>query len=318
MSTNSEELFFSYADYSMWNQIEFVTLGEFIYLINGFDPLGIRLHDKNISANDQIGYEQIFKDFSERKLDNFKSSWKKIMRMGRELPVQSDTQTEVRYLKDKLPHYEAVFLIQWVQSKSVQISPSYCPVKKEERRNKKFIQDYVGRAALHLNEFIKLLVKYNPGKGEKYFLIRILDAIEVQSLRAIPLPFDYRVPFEKRNFKFQTQTLIDFATRMKWIVPSELVESNHATSGSKPYLEKEHDVHPKKLTSIYTILLSMAVAKYKYDPNKVRNSATGGNAGSIKADVESLASNLGLKDKFNIKEDTVKGLLDDAVELLLQ
>ncbi|MCL5271962.1 MAG: hypothetical protein M1486_01330 [Gammaproteobacteria bacterium] len=291
-------------DYSHWNYAVFVTLNEFIYLACGYEPLHVGAHGNaylNLSNNE-------FKDY-----------YKKVNRLGDELPVKTTPETIVKGFLTPEPKYEATFLLQWAKSKGIKINIKYNPIESDERKTKKFIQDYVGRLALFVNEFIKILAYCNPDKDEKYFKTRILEAIEVRSLSTIPLPFDGAVPFEQRNFKLHTQTLIDFAMKMKWLVPSELVELNNEPSEIKHSFEKEDDVHPKKLKSIYTVLLSMAVAKYKYEPNKVRNSATGGKAGSIKADVESLASNLGLENiKFNIKEDTVKDLLDEAVEALLQ
>lgn len=292
------------ADYSYWNYVVFVTLNEFIYLAYGYEPLHVGTH-----GNAYLNLSN----------DEFKDYYKKVNRLGDELPIKSTPETIVKGFLTPEPKYEATFLFLWAMSKGIKINIKYKPTESEDRKTKKFIQDYVGRLALFIDEFIKILACCNPGKDEKYFKTRILEAIEVRSLNPIPLQYDGSVPFEQRKFKFHTQTLIDFAMKMKWLIPSELVELNNEPSEIKHSFEKENDVHPKKLKSIYTILLAMAVAKYKYEPNKIRNSATGGKAGSIKADVESLASNLRLEDiKFNIKEDTVKDLLDEAVEALLQ
>lgn len=73
------------------------------------------------------------------------------------------------------------------------------------------------------------------------------------------------------------------------------------------------------LILLIPLILSMAVAKYEYKPEKTRNSATGANVGSIKADVQALAKNLGRENlNFDIDEETVKCLLDQAVDALLK
>lgn len=208
------------ADYAYWNQVVFVTLNEFIYLAAGYEPLHAGAHGTaylNLSNNE------------------LKEFYRKIKRLGEELPVKSTAETEVKDYLTPEPKYEAVFLIKWIQLKNITINPNYCPVETEERRNKKFIQDYVGRSALFCDEFIKILVAYNPGKDEQYFKIRLLDAIELQELIPIPLPFNYTVPFEQRNFKFKIQTLIEYAQQMKWNFPDELkseVDTNIRTEAN--------------------------------------------------------------------------------------
>lgn len=214
------EIFFSYADYSgTWNQIEFVTLDEFIYLIHGFDPLGQRLHDLLILQHHMMGYEEHYLDFNLDKIEKFKSSWKIITRLGCELPKKPTAQIDVQYLHDDLPHYNASFLIEWARSKNISVNEAYTPPPKHADKK---------------------------------------------------------------------ETTADI-------------------------------LYPKKLKSLYTILLAVAVIKYGYDPKKDRNQATGGKAGSIKADIQALGEALGRSDlNLNIKEDTVKNLLEDAAKALLQ
>ena len=194
------------ADYSHWNHVVFVTLNEFIYLAGGYEPLHVGAHGNaylNLSNSE------------------FKSYYEKVKRLGDELPIKSTPETVVKGFLASEPKYEATFLLQWAKSKKKEINTKYNPIESEERKAKKLIQDYVGRLALFRDEFIKILVLYNPGKDEKYFKTRILEAIEVNSLNIIPLPYDGRVPLEQRNVKFQTQILIDFAARMKWNLPEE-------------------------------------------------------------------------------------------------
>lgn len=209
--------FFKNADYKMWNHEIFVSLEEFIHLIEGFEPLAGGVQNKVIPN----GATWPDWDLDAERLLEFKSTFKKICRMGYELPKATTNETDVRFLKPDVPHYESVFLINWAKSRGIQIHPSYCPVEAKERSNKQFMKDYEGRLALSRDEFIKILVHYNPGKDEKYFKTNILDAIEVKVLSTILLPYDGRVPFEQRNFKFKSQSLIEYAVRMKWNFPEE-------------------------------------------------------------------------------------------------
>lgn len=237
MSTAAEALFFSCADYATWNQLAFITLEEFIYLINGHDPLGTRLHDKKISANDLVGYEQVFIDFSESKLDEFNYSWKKITLLGRELPVQSDAQTEVRYLKDKLPRYEAVFLLQWAKSKNIKIHQSYNPVETQERKNRQFIRNFIGRQVISRNEIVQVLVKYNPDLDEKYFHEMLFDAVKAQN----PLEIIYKARNVYKddpstfNYDFTKESLIEYAVQMKWNLPEEFHNNTEAKQNIRSY-----------------------------------------------------------------------------------
>lgn len=193
-------------DYAYWNYVVFVTLNEFIYLGAGYEPLHVGAYGNaylNLSNNE-------FKDY-----------YKKIKRLGDELPAKSTSETLVKDFLTPEPKYEATYLLKWVRSKGIQINLKYMPIESEERKRQSFIQDYVGRLALYRDEFIKILAHYNPSKDEEYFKIRILDAIQLNQLKSIPIPFDGSVPFEHRNFKFQIQTLIDFAVRMQWNLPEE-------------------------------------------------------------------------------------------------
>ena len=218
--SDDDQLFFSYANYTdMWNKAKLVTLGEFIYLIHGFDPLGRRLHDLVIRQEHMIGHEEYFFDFNLDRLEKFQSSWKMITRLGCELPKKPTAQIDVQYLRDNLPHYEASFLVEWAESKNIKVNEAYTP----------------------------------PPKS-----------------------------------KHKEETADD-------------------------------TINPKKLKSLYTILLATAVIKYGYDPKNDRNQATGGKAGSIKADVQALEGALGRSGlNLDIKEDTVKKLLDEAVEAILK
>jgi hypothetical protein len=213
------KIFFPYPDYSgTWNQIKFVTLNEFIYLIHGIDPLEQQLQNLVILPHHMMGYEEVYIDFNLDKLEIFQSSWKMITRLGCELPKKPTAQIDVQYLRDNLPHYEASFLTEWAASKNIKVNEAYIP----------------------------------PPKS-----------------------------------KDKEETTDD-------------------------------TIHPKKLKSLYTILLATAVIKYSYDPKSDRNQATGGKAGSIKADVQALEGALGRSGlNLDIKEDTVKKLLDEAVDALL-
>lgn len=60
-------------------------------------------------------------------------------------------------------------------------------------------------------------------------------------------------------------------------------------------------------SSLYKMVLGMATSKYGYKPEENRNSATGGNNNSIKADLE--------KKGLNLDEDTIRGHLQKAYEV---
>lgn len=140
----------------MWNKARFVTLGEFIYLIHGFDPLRRRLHDLVIPQDHMIGHEEYFIDFNLDKLEKFQSSWKMITRLGCELPKKSTAQIDVQYLRDDLPHYEATFLIEWAGSKNIEMNPLYQPVKEEKklRTNAQYVSVHPKR----MNAIYKVLL----------------------------------------------------------------------------------------------------------------------------------------------------------------
>ncbi|MDP6725377.1 MAG: hypothetical protein QF536_09335 [Arenicellales bacterium] len=60
------------------------------------------------------------------------------------------------------------------------------------------------------------------------------------------------------------------------------------------------------ISSLLKMVLGMAVNTYKYDPDANRNSATGGNAGSISADLQSVG--------LTIDADTVRKYLNEAAD----
>lgn len=64
----------------------------------------------------------------------------------------------------------------------------------------------------------------------------------------------------------------------------------------------------KELTSLYQLVLGMAMAKYSYDPDAKRNDATGENAGSISSDLSVYG--------ISITNDTVSKHLKRALEAL--
>ena len=292
------------ADYTYWNQVVFVTLNEFIYLAAGYEPLHAGAHGTaflNLSNNE------------------VKEFYKKINRLGDELPVKSTAETEVKDYLTPEPKYEAVFLIKWVKSKNIRPNASYVPVESEERQKTQLIDELTGRPILSRDQLAKVLVLYNPNKSEKHFKTVLFEAVRSNMLQPVPEAWNYTIPAEERNFKFTIDAFAKFVLRMKWSFPQEIFELTNETSDKKTSDTPSDTIHLKKLRSIHVMLLTMAVTKYGYDPKKDKNSATGGKAGSIKSDVQALGEKLGLPDlHLDIKEDTVKSLLDEAVDALLQ
>jgi hypothetical protein len=171
---------------------------------------------------------------------------------------------------------------------------------------------------LSRDKLAKVLVLYNPNKSEKHFKTVLFEAVQSNILQPVPEAWNYTILAEERNFKFTIDAFAKFVLRMKWSFPQEIFELTNETSDKKTSDTPSDTIH-KKLRSIHVMLLTMAVTKYGYVPNKDKNSATGGKAGSIKSDVQALGEKLGLPDlHLDIKEDTVKSLLDGAVDALLQ
>ncbi|HEN5662576.1 hypothetical protein ACVSNX_04775 [Legionella pneumophila] len=292
------------ADYTYWNQVVFVTLNEFIYLAAGYEPLPAGGHGTaflNLSNNE------------------FKEFYKKIKRIGDELPIKSTVETEVKDYLTPEPKYEAVFLINWIKSKNIRVNVSYVPIESKERQKRQLIDELTGRPILPFDKLAKLLALCNPNKSEKHFKTALFEAVQSHILQPVPETWNYTIPAEERNFKLTTDAFAKFVLRMKWSFPQEIFELTNETSDKKLSGTPSDNIHPKKLRSIHIMLLTMAVTKYGYDPKNDKNSATGGKAGSIKSDVQALGEKLGLHElHLDIKEDTVKSLLDEAVDALLQ
>jgi len=292
------------ADYECWNQAAFVTLNEFIYLAFGCEPLDVG-PDKNAYLN--------------LSNNDVKEFYKKTKRLGEELPLESTAETEVKGFLVREPKYEAVFLIKWAKSKNIKVNSSYNPIESEERQKIQLSRNLVGRHTLSRDEFVQMLVLYNPDRNETYFKTMLLEAVHSSKLHPLSEPHNYSTLPEERNFKFQTKPLLQYASEIGWVTPEELHDKNNKILDKQDPKPQEIDIHPNRLKTMLTIILSMAVAKYKYNPEEKRNAATGMNAGSIQADVQTLASNLKRTNlNFNIDEGTVKSLLDEAVDALLK
>jgi hypothetical protein len=297
------QIYLDRADYSCWNHVTFVTLNEFIYLIAGYEPLHNGPHGT------------AYLNLSDRE---FKKLYKKVKRIGDELPRKTSPETEVKDALKTEKKYEAVFLIKWARSKGIQINADYNPIESEERRAKRFLLDFIGRETLSRDEFVQILVVYNSDKDKEYFETRLYSAVDVMKLT--PIGSDRLMSDDpaKFNYNFRTDSLIEYALQKKWELPSELMDEYFEEKRDKNQTQGcADDIHPNKLKSIYKMTLAMAVAKYGYKPNN-RNSATGANYGSIKGDVQQLGGALGRHDlNFNIDESIVKTFLDDAAKALL-
>lgn len=292
------------ADFNHWNYVSCVTLNEFIYLAAGYEPLHIGAHGNSYLNLSHSGMKEFYI---------------KVKRLGDELPNKTIPETEVSEFWTLEPKYEAIFLMRWAQSKNIPTDIGYKPVETEERKKKRFIANFLGRNILSYDEFVQILTQYNPDNSKEYFRDMVFDALQGGVLELISETQNCSAEHEERNFKFKTDSLVKYATQMKWNVPEELGEIKKDLSREICSPDNEDVINLKKLKSIYIVLLSMAVAKYEYNPNKERNAATGTKAGSIKADVQALGSNLdNLNLNLDIKEDTVKALLDEASAALLQ
>jgi hypothetical protein len=107
-----------------------------------------------------------------------------------------------------------------------------------------FIRDFIGRNLLSRNEFLHILVLYNPDRDIEYFKTMLFDALEARKLEPIPQQYDYRIPPKERNFKFPTASLIKYAEQMKWNVPEELSHtSTRSTQESDNNLEPDTNLN---------------------------------------------------------------------------
>lgn len=86
-----------------------------------------------------------------------------------------------------------------------------------------------------------------------------------------------------------------------WIERNELVKFLDSDKNSS---STSSQLHESKKASLYKMVLGMAAKKYNYNPNRTRNTATGGNNRSIRADAESIG--------LSIDEDTIRTILEEA------
>lgn len=288
--------FFSHADYKMWNQEAFVSLEEFIHLIEGFEPLAGGVQNKVIPN----GANWPDWDIDAQTLNEFKVIFKKICRMAYQLPNDSTDETEVRYLKQDVPHYEATFLINWAKSRNIRINERYKPVKSVERISMEFITKLTERAILSRNEFIVVLAHFNSNKNEQYFKESLTEAVRLNLITPIPNSQDLRYDIEisQRNYEYKTLCLINWAVKKGYKLPEQV------TSQFLPSDAKEPD--PRRINTLEKLVFGMAVDSYGYEQSKEHNKATGSARGSI---VERLS-----KHGIMLNDNTVRAVLKDVAQ----
>ena len=89
--------------------------------------------------------------------------------------------------------------------------------------------------------------------------------------------------------------------------PSELQEFEYKINAAQDP-KRTNSLSILEKNSLLTIILGMAMDKYKYDPNKSRNDATGDKNGSISAGLQ--------KQSLSMDSDTIRKYLKESHELL--
>lgn len=288
--------FFRNADYKMWNQEDFVSLEEFIHLIEGFEPLAGGVQNMVIPN----GANWPDWDIDAQTLHEFKIIFKKYCRMASQLPNDSTDQTEVRYLKPDVPHYEATFLISWAKSRGIRVNERYKPIKSVERISIEFVRKLTEREILSRNEFIAVLAHFNSDKNEQDFKEGLTEAVRLNLITPIPNSQDLRYDIEisQRNYEYKTSCLINWAIKRGYKLPEQIM-SHFLPSEAK-------DPDPRRINTLEKLVLGMAVDSYGYEQSNNHNKATGTARGSI---VERL-SKLGIA----LDANTVRGVLKEVAQ----
>ena len=143
------------ADYSHWNHVAFVTLNEFIYLAIGCEPLHIGTYGNgylNLSNND------------------VKEFYKRVKRLGEELPWTTTNETEIHDSLKPESRYEAVYLIKWATSKNIPISSHYRPIMSPERIKANHLNRMLGMDIVTIDDSAAFFAVFNPLRMAKNIL----------------------------------------------------------------------------------------------------------------------------------------------------
>lgn len=149
------------------------------------------------------------------------------------------------------------------------------------------------------SRFALLLLTYNPGKDLQFFHNVIYSGVQSKKLTPVGLgEIPGRDP-RNRDFDFSKEECITFANEKEFELPKEF------TVAKKPKSQNQ-TLHATERETLLKLVLGMAIDKYGYKPGG-RNTATGGNNGSIKCCLQ----NLGLE----VDEDTIRNHLKEGYEL---
>lgn len=217
------------ADYGYWNYVAFVTLNEFIYLAAGCEPLHVGTYGN--------GYLNLTDN-------NVKAFYKKVNRLGEELPATTTKETEVHDSLKPEPKYEAVYLIKWVKSKNIPVSSHYRPIMSPERIKANHMNRMLGMDIVTIDDSAAFLAAFNPyiENGEKHFKDMLLGAIQVGIITPINNSHCYDEELEERDFIFTIKSLIQLSKDKKLNIPIELSEDSEKSNTSKlgtPFGENE-------------------------------------------------------------------------------
>ncbi|BCA96096.1 hypothetical protein TUM19329_24570 [Legionella antarctica] len=270
------------ADFLHWNQVAFVTLNEFIYLAAGFEPLHIGIHGNGYL---NLSYEKM------------KEFYRKIKRLGEELPLNTTKATEIKDRMTSEPKYEAVYLISWAQSKGIQVHQNYDPIISENRKITNLVSEFLDRDVVSRNEFSILLAVCNSERSESYFRLRLTEAMKIGMISPISGTQDLNagIPLEDRNYEYTLKDLLDYATQKKWALPEQLTAVSEA--------KKEKAPDPRLINSSEKLYLGLAL-ELGYDPNNTKNIATGSNRYGFSGILEKYG--------IDLSDDTIRNLLKTA------
>ncbi|HAU0708809.1 TPA: hypothetical protein JBH02_13560 [Legionella pneumophila] len=270
------------ADFLHWNHVAFVTLNEFIYLAAGFEPLHIGIHGN--------GYLNLSNE-------QMKEFYRKIKRLGDELPRKTTKLTEVKSPMTPEPKYEAVYLISWARSKGIKVHQNYNPIISENRKTINLVSDFLDRDVVSRNEFSTLLAICNPEKNENYFRLRLTEAMKVGMINPISGTQDLNagIPLEDRNYEYSLKDLLDYASQKQWSLPEQLIVL------SEPKKVKAPD--PRLINSSEKLYLGLAL-ELGYDPDNTKNTTTGSNRYGF--------SGILAKYGIELSDDTIRNLLKTA------
>ena len=254
--------------------------------------------------------------------NDVKAFYKKVNRLGEELPWTTTQETEVHDSLKPEPRYEAVYLIKWAKLKNIPVSSHYRPIMSPERIKVNHLNRMLGMDIVTIDDSAAFLAVFNPHieNGEKYFKDMLLGAIHVRRITPINSSYRSDVPLDERDYKFTLSALMLLAKEKGLNIPIEsLPTTDQKSKADNEQVLKDDEIHPNRLNAMFIMLLTMAVTKYDYDPKAKRNAATGENSGSIRADAQALGGKLNRNDlHLDINEGTVKAILDEAVAKLLK